>query len=39
MDKNRFGQRLQKARKEKRITGEQLAELTNLSRTYIMSTE
>ena len=39
MDKNRFGQRLQKARKEKRITGEQLAELTNLSTTYIRQLE
>ena len=39
MNKKRFGRRLQKARKEKLITGEQLAELTNLSTTYIRQLE
>ena len=39
MNKKRFGQRLQKARKEKLLTGEQLAELTNLSTTYIRQLE
>lgn len=39
MNKKRFGHRLQKARKEKLITGEQLAELTNLSTTYIRQLE
>ena len=39
MNKKRFGRRLQKARKEKLITGEQLAELTNLSTTYIRHLE
>ena len=39
MDKKRFGQRLQKMRKERHITGEQLAEMTNLSTTYIRQLE
>lgn len=39
MYKSRFGQRLQKTRKEKRITGERLAELTNLSTTHIRQLE
>ena len=39
MDKKRFGKQLQKARKERHITGEQLAELTNLSTTYIRQLE
>ena len=39
MDRKKFGRRLQLARKEKRLTGEQLAEKTNLSTTYIRQLE
>lgn len=39
MDRKKFGHRLQNARKEKHITGEKLAEMTNLSVTYIRQLE
>lgn len=39
MNKERFGQRLQLMRKKKQLTGEQLAESTNLSTTYIRQLE
>lgn len=39
MDRKKFVHRLQEARKAKHITGEKLAEMTNLSVTYIRQLE
>lgn len=39
MDKKSFGKRLNSARKERKLTGEKLAELCNINATYLRQIE